>query len=147
MESNHFYKELGLKLKSSRKAKGLTIDAIAKHLNKTSSTISKYENGEIAISLDVLADYCIFLNIDIAMLLPNTYTRQEERSDRYKNLYHDKLWIYWYRLATKKMQTSLIECDNTNLKAYFYFNIRNRNDYHDCASMGSSPSSGSTPAM
>ena len=51
-----FYETLGLKLRTYRKAKQLTLSDLAKVLNKSLATVGKYEKGEISIDLEVLRD-------------------------------------------------------------------------------------------
>ena len=64
--TNSFYETLGLKLRACRKAKNVTLAELAENLNKSLSTVSKYEKGEIAIDVEVLADYCAYLDLDMA---------------------------------------------------------------------------------
>lgn len=74
MDSCDFYTTLGKKLRARRRTKHMTLSDLSKKLNKSVATISKYEKGEVLISIDTLVDICQILNIDIASLLPITST-------------------------------------------------------------------------
>ena len=82
--STSFYHDLGDKLKACRRAKKLTLQQIADVLGKSTSTVSKYENGEISIDLELLIQWCRFLNLDINTVLPSTApsSAQQELSIR-----------------------------------------------------------------
>ena len=69
MDSCDFYTTLGKKLRARRRTKHMTLSDLSKKLNKSVATISKYEKGEVLISIDTLVDICQILNIDIASLL------------------------------------------------------------------------------
>lgn len=74
MDFCDFYTTLGKKLRARRRTKHMTLSDLSKKLNKSVATISKYEKGEVLISIDTLVDICQILNIDIASLLPITST-------------------------------------------------------------------------
>ena len=58
MDSKQLYKEVGLKIRSFRKSRGMSLTEFANLLNKSVSTVSKYEYGEVSINVDVLVDIC-----------------------------------------------------------------------------------------
>ena len=68
--TQHLAKSFGQR----RRTKHMTLSDLSKKLNKSVATISKYEKGEVLISIDTLVDICQILNIDIASLLPITST-------------------------------------------------------------------------
>lgn len=127
-----FYKTLGLKLRTYRKAKQLTLNDLAKVLNKSLATVAKYEKGEISIDLEVLIDWCKFLNVDIATLLPGTLiTKDDTHAARYEKHFIDRLYLYWYKGEEKKIHFHVIENDNISMKSTFYFDVRDQNNYYD----------------
>ena len=79
-----FYETLGLKLRTYRKAKQLTLSDLAKVLNKSLATVGKYEKGEISIDLEVLIDWCRYFEIDIASILPGTVEEEGSDAARYE---------------------------------------------------------------
>ena len=82
MSANDFYVTLGKKLRAKRQAKHITLNEIAEKINKSVATVSKYEKGEIYISIDVLTEICKILNIDIASLLPNTCIKENHNEQQ-----------------------------------------------------------------
>lgn len=88
MDSCDFYTTLGKKLRARRRTKHMTLSDLSKKLNKSVATISKYEKGEVLISIDTLVDICQILNIDIASLLPITSTdKSAAEIARYQNYF------------------------------------------------------------
>lgn len=130
MLDNTFYEELGSKLRAFRKIKNMTLKDLAKELNKSASTISKYENGEIAISIDLLVDICQTLNIDIASLLPCTFTdKSSVPTAKYKNYFTDHLFIYWYNKELGKVKEATIENASTSNTSFLYFGSEDEKEY------------------
>lgn len=132
MQETDFYRDLGLKLKAYRRQRKMTIEMVSGRLNKSTATISKYENGEIAIGLDVLYDYCMLLNVDMSMLLPSSVAADHRDGERYSNDFIDFLWVYWYRYNEKKLFIGAIECDNHTMQSTFFHGIHDYRDIHDC---------------
>ena len=61
--------EIGLKIKLLRKKQGLTQQDLAKKINKTESSIRKYEKGLVAIPLPVLKDIAGILGVKLKALV------------------------------------------------------------------------------
>lgn len=132
MQKDTFYKELGQKLKACRKMRGIPLKSIAKDLERSIGTVSKYENGEIIISLDVLLDYCRCIQIDPSVVLPPASDLTDSRQDRYTHLYIDQLWLYWYKKTTDRIHMSCIRCDNNTMKAELYFDLQDPKNRQSC---------------
>ncbi len=60
---------IGNQIRMYRKNKHLTLEQFSTLLHKSKSTISKYENGEIAIDIETLYDISRALHIDVRQLL------------------------------------------------------------------------------
>ena len=54
---------VGQRIRTCRKKKGYTIEEFSKMINKSKATLSKYENGSIAIDIDTLLDIAEALGI------------------------------------------------------------------------------------
>lgn len=54
---------IGLKIKELRQTKGMTQEELARSISKSRSALQKYENGEIALTIDVLEDIAKALDI------------------------------------------------------------------------------------
>lgn len=61
--------EVGQKIKEIRKLSGMNQQQLANEINKSSSTLKKYENGEVAITVDVLMDIAEVLEVNPCVLL------------------------------------------------------------------------------
>ncbi|MHC1747500.1 MAG: helix-turn-helix domain-containing protein [Cellulosilyticaceae bacterium] len=57
--------DIGLKIKNIRLNKGISQDELANTICKSRSSLQKYENGEVAITVDILEDIANALNIDV----------------------------------------------------------------------------------
>lgn len=67
-----YYENLGTKIRASRKVKHISLSHVAQHLNKSLSTVAKYETGEIAIDVESLHKLCSYLGINISDLIPDS---------------------------------------------------------------------------
>lgn len=131
MDNSSFYITIGAKLRAFRKARKITLAQLARSLNKSVSTVSKYETGEIAIDIELLIDFCKQLDIDIHSLLPDTRTSSKgPLTERYMKHFVDRLYIYWFKGGENKIHISAIENDNSTLSSTFYFDLKDvRNIY------------------
>lgn len=127
-----FYETLGLKLRTYRKSKHLTLKDLAKALNKSLATVAKYEKGEISVDLEILMDWCRYLNVDIAALLPGTIAAKDDfHMARYEKHFMNRLYLYWYKKEEKKIHTHVIENDNLSMQSTFYFDVRDQENFYE----------------
>ncbi len=65
MRTNHFdkYKYLGLNIAYYRKEKGLSQSELAERVNISRTHMSRIENADCAVSLDVIFEICDILGI------------------------------------------------------------------------------------
>lgn len=61
--------EIDKKIKNIRKSKNMTIQELANSINKSKSTVSKYENGDISIDIQTLYEISNALNVHVEQLL------------------------------------------------------------------------------
>lgn len=61
--------EIGLRIRSYRKRKQMTIDQLAAAICKSKSCVSKYETGQIAVDLPTLYDIAAALEVGLVQLL------------------------------------------------------------------------------
>jgi len=87
---------LGRKIKEARKAKELTQPAFAKLLGKSVRMIQKYENNEVAPSMEQLEDIAKVLGVEPAELLPSSKWKvsQEELNEIKAGLAFDNYLKY-----------------------------------------------------
>ncbi|NLS38598.1 helix-turn-helix domain-containing protein [Fructobacillus tropaeoli] len=104
----------GDKLKSARRAKGLTQAELASRLNLSKGTISAYEQGLSYPSIETLAKICTYLDTSSDYLLGIS----------------DKFSVQFAGLSTKQMETilnfvSLVEQSNEILNEYQHKDLSN----------------------
>ena len=118
MDSCDFYTTLGKKLRARRRTKHMTLSDLSKKLNKSVATISKYEKGEVLIS--------------IASLLPITSTdKSAAEIARYQNYFSDKLYLYWFNGEKNCLQKAVLENKNLSLTATMYYDVDDISNYYE----------------
>ena len=60
---------VGTRIKHFRKAQNLTIEDLARIINKSKSAVSKYENGQISIDIETLKDIADALKINVSQII------------------------------------------------------------------------------
>lgn len=126
-----YYRDLGRKLKACRKAKGMTLSELSSQIHRSIATLSKYENGDVAFSIDALVDICTVLNIDIAELLPETCRNLNDVSVlKYEKFFIDRLYVYWYNGELKKIRRAVIRNSNLSRKSSIYLLSDDAADTH-----------------
>ncbi len=131
MYGNDFYLELGKKLRARRKARHLTLSDLANMLDKSVSTVSKYEKGEIAIATNDFLNICIALNIDVASILPSTVAA-DKGFEKYRTNFPKQLYLYWYNREKNKIGTAVFINDEKSFKSTLYFDVQNPDNIYDC---------------
>lgn len=134
MDTNELYLFIGRTIRTIRKAKHITLSDMAHDLNKSVSTLSKYENGQLFMGINDLLDICRLLSIDVRTLLPGTET-EENASDiqRYSKFFISRLYLYYYSGQNSKVHSSVILNDNANFHSLMYFNVKNISDFYNCS--------------
>lgn len=129
---------VGNQIKMFRKIKKLTIDELGKMINKSKSTVSKYESGEIAIDIETLFDIATALNINIINLV-DIDIEVEEKPQTSKSHFWQADNLYMYHRDSKKTHLSYIKLtyDETKNKtiATLYLKIEDINDLTNCESV------------
>lgn len=127
-------KQIGAMVRSYRRARRLSLDQLAKNINKSKSTVAKYETGEINIDIDTLYDICLSLNIPIeSLLVPlQKHTEKPTAYFRLPAFFEQRcLYIYYWDGRNNKLSTSLLkigkalEDDPNTFNAILYMNILN----------------------
>ncbi|MGH1803383.1 helix-turn-helix domain-containing protein [Enterococcus gallinarum] len=130
-------KEIGLKMRTFRKKKGLTINDLAIILCKSKATVSKYERGEITIDIDTLYEIAVALSVDIEQLLVSQRKKIISEQKIYNPAFFtgvNQFYSYLYDGRANKLIRcvfDLIPTDTTN-KVYMYMNFENYDQYQDC---------------
>jgi transcriptional regulator with XRE-family HTH domain len=129
---------IGQRIRLFRKGKGMTLQALGEKIYKSRATVSKYENGEIAVEISTLYAIAAALNVKVEQLLPPNDSVQPVTSQSvpvfYKNV--SRLFAYYY----DGRNSSLIRCvidiaedvETGLFKTMLYMNIRDFENYLIC---------------
>ncbi len=131
---------IGKQIKLIRKIKNMTLEDFSKKINKSISTVSKYENGSISIDIETMFDIANALETDIAKLINDIHNpKKTERNLPLKSVFGNSNVLYMYYLdgTTKKVVNSLIRLNYNSItdqyEASLYMNVHFFDDYHNCA--------------
>ena len=61
-------KHIGSRIRSCRKAQGMTLQQLADKIHKSRASLSKYETGEITLDIETLYDISAALDVDLSRL-------------------------------------------------------------------------------
>ena len=126
-------KQIGKKLRMLRKTRQITLSDLAGHLNKSVSTISKYEKGEIAVDLGLLLELCRFYNVSLSSLLPEGDIPEKAVDySRYRDFFVDRFYVYALRKSDNVIHKCVVENDNETMTSNLYWGIASEEDYMDC---------------
>lgn len=131
--------EIGRKIKSYRKIKNMTLEELSKKIYKSTSTISKYENGQIKIDVESLYLIAQAFDISINNLL---YIEDEYILDSGKDFlpafFHDtaKFYTYFYDGRINKVVKSKLniisKINKNTYKVLMYMNYEDVKYYQIC---------------
>jgi len=132
-------KELGKNIRLLRKSKKLTLNEFAKKINKSVSTMSKYENGDISMDIDTLCEIAETLEVNVEVLIDDIM------KDKFKDKYplnvalleeHDKLYMYYLNTKNNKLvKNMIVKVFSEKEKKYYaklYMNINDLEDKFSC---------------
>lgn len=74
-------RHVGSQIRFFRKLRGFTLKEFAAQLNKSVSTLSKYESGDISIDIFTLSEIARTLEVTIEQLLPTDYIDTSDQAD------------------------------------------------------------------
>ncbi|EDT23612.1 helix-turn-helix domain-containing protein [Clostridium perfringens] len=116
---------LGKRIKKYRILKNMTQQQLADKLNKSKSTIQKYESDSVNLNTDTLNILCDVLNIDLFTLLYGEKTEEEFNFERCESL-DNKYSVFldfsdnFILEKIKNMIPSTLEISESELENYYY---------------------------
>ncbi len=123
---------VGSQIKMFRKIQKLTIDDLAKIINKSKSTVSKYESGEISIDIVTLYEIANALNINVTSLMDYEGNEETEKNEAEENLFWQADHLYLYHQDNKKIYCSYMQLrkDENRKKttATLYYKVSDMDD-------------------
>lgn len=129
---------VGKRIRLYRKMKNMTIEVFAKRINKSKATVSKYENGDIAIDIETLFIIAQALDVSLAQLIDFEQAQEssEASNDGTKRHYGKKrYYLYFYdgRRRRSRIVRNVIDVrgdmENGEHQADFYADL---DDYSNC---------------
>ncbi len=128
---------IGQKVRLYRRIKGLTAEELASALHKTKSTVSKYENGEIVMDIEVLTEIAKILGIEVVQLFDFSVT--EKRTAALPNgiLSGEEIFLYSYDGRSSKVTSSLIRTNaaEDSVTAVMYLDVPSFDKPEDCRAL------------
>lgn len=122
---------VGRKIKLFRKIRGLSVDQLAERIHKSKATVYKYENGEIAVDTNVLADISAALKVEPTYFfdLPSAI---RDSQPRISFLNTSKLYTYYYDGRIRRVVKSLLSIrqrtgekdESEDYKVSFFMNLK-----------------------
>lgn len=131
--------EVGKNIKLYRKAKGYTLDQFSECINKSKSTLSKYENGSIVIDIVTLMEICDALDISINQLIrykPAARAKKDLAYGRNSFFNVDVLYLYFFDGRNNKLVKGMMHLDRNigenTTEPILYMNIPDFENYTKC---------------
>lgn len=130
---------IGKNIKSMRKKRGMTLEALAKALYKSKATISKYENGQITIDVETIYEIAQVLEVGINQLLyypemASNLIDPEFIPTFFRNT--SRLYSYLYDGRNNKVATNVLDIlyqESPNcFHVMYYMNIKSLEEYQIC---------------
>lgn len=111
----------------------MTLSDLAGRLNKSASTISKYESGSLLISMDDLIEICRILRMDLYSVLPETAADAVSPDySRYSKHFTEHLYLYWYNGEKGIIQKAVTENRNSMMKTVMYYDFTDYLNHYRC---------------
>ena len=130
---------IGRNIRAQRKKRSLTLDELSVLVNKSKSTLSKYEKGEIAVDVETLYDLADALHIHVEQLLYVREHRQGihdgENSPAFFNgvtQFYSCLYDGRSRELLRSVFDILSQTDENQYKIMMYMNYKDLAHYQNC---------------
>jgi transcriptional regulator with XRE-family HTH domain len=131
--------EMGNKIRNFRKKQKMTIEELAKIINKSKATVSKYEKGEIVLDIEILYDIADALQLHVEQLL---YNRPERTaiSKKAKSPAFFKGLSQFYSYIFDGRSGQIVKCvfdvlavsGDNRYKIMMYMNFKDYDNYQNC---------------
>ena len=105
---------IGSRIRSFRKAQGLTLQQLADRIHKSRASLSKYENGEITLDVETLYDISTALGVDLNRLTdyraPKPAPPPPSRGNLGKSPFFqaEQLYFYFYDGRYNRLKDGII---------------------------------------
>lgn len=118
---NNINRHIGARIRTYRKAKGLTLQQLADKIHKSRATMSKYETGEITLDVETLYDISTVLQIDLnqltdyqpeknsSMLTPTITSASTDYNGKSAFFKANRLYFYFYDGRYNRLKDGIID--------------------------------------
>ncbi len=127
---------IGNQIRFYRKSAKLSVEELAKRINKSKATVSKYENGSISIDIETLNNVAQALNIDILNLID--YKRGNAKYNKIaSNSFEECETLYLYHYYKKEYHSSILhirkEESSEKIYATMYYKVSDIENPSTCS--------------
>ena len=131
--------EIGKQIRTFRKKRKMTLEALAAVICKSKSTVSKYENGEIPVDIETLYEIASALQIHVEQLLycpPRHANLPDSKNNPAFFAGCSQFYAYVYDGRNKQLIRCvfdvLSETDTSSYKIMMYMNFKDFENYKLC---------------
>lgn len=113
-------RHIGSRIRSMRKAKGLTLQQLADTIHKSRASVSKYETGEITLDVETLFDISKALDVELSQLADYHTPRPAAplplpmRTSTSPFFQAEQLYFYFYDGRYKRLKDGVIHIHPAN---------------------------------
>lgn len=86
----------GQQVKRLRKSRGMSMEELGLKINKSKSTVSKYESGEISMDLDTMMEIAKALSVHVFQIIETCCRQTELRAHPGDSFMAENMHIYYY---------------------------------------------------
>jgi transcriptional regulator with XRE-family HTH domain len=104
-----FYERLRKQIHNYRRASNITLAEMGAMINKSKTTVWKYENGGIDIDVKTLCEISSALKVGMEHLLASSFSGGDEHPKDFETDTVQKYYMYYYDGYNKKLVRCLIE--------------------------------------
>lgn len=136
MDERELHCQIGKNIRLFRDAQKMSLTQLAKSINKSKSSLSKYENGQTAIDIATLYEIAAQLNVTIDQLLPMPPITITSRSGgRFGNMFTDTDTLYIYRRDRNVIYPSVLKLAHKNASEYsvvLFYDVQSYEELKSC---------------
>jgi len=132
-------KEIGANIRDLRKRRGIRINELARAISKSSATVSKYENGLIALDIQTMYEIAAALKVPPERLLYSPPIEAEDlTSDDVPAFFRgfNRFYLYFYDGRDNSVVRSILDIRNQVgpgvYDAMLYMNFADYDHYRNC---------------
>lgn len=127
----------GRQIRMFRLQNHITLKTLAQWIHKSTATVSKYENGQVAPDTETLCLIADILNVSPMQLInynPELHVQEQRKTNNFFEN-HDKFYIYQYFTPEQKLYSCVMEIarrTNPPDDVIFYYGVENFNNFRKC---------------